>query len=174
MVSKQEIENDDRFFINNVTLTDIFRRVDIKRYKLREVNIGRLRHNYGKLMAIYETIPYKYLDNPTNEKCIKDYSEYCKISDVKKDNPDRSINCYNSLMNRFSDDVYDIKKGAIVIDQFYRIQDGVHRSCILYKKFGKDYKVQVLQIVTKQGFYRWIKSIIRMFLFDVQHLLKHK
>lgn len=169
MVTRQEIENDNRFFINSVTLTDILRRVNIKRYELRHVKIGRLRHNYGKLMAIYETIPYKFLDNPTDEKCIKDYLEYCDIPSAKKDNPDRSIDCYNNLMNHFSVEEYNIQKGIIVIDQFYKIQEGLHRSCILLKKYGSQHKVQVLYIVTTHNFFSWIKSYIRMIVFDIKH-----
>ena len=170
MVTRQEIENDNRFFINSVTLSDILMRVNIKRYELRQVKIGTLRHNYGKLMAIYETIPYKYLDNPTDEKCINDYLEYCKIPSAKKDNPDRSIDCYNKLRNRFSEEEYNIQKGVIVIDQFYNIQEGLHRSCILFKKYGTKHKVQVLQIVRQQTVFNRIKSYIRMFLFDIKHL----
>lgn len=170
MVSKQDIERDGRFFINSLTLDDILRRVKIKKYKLDFVKLGLLRHSSK---AINETIPYKFLNNPNDEKLRTEYAAYCNIPNAKFDNPDRSINCFNTLVNKFTREKYDICKGIIVVDQFNCIQEGLHRSCILYKKFGYKHKIPVLRIITKQTYFG-IRSYFQMFLFIVRNFFRKK
>ena len=101
---------------------------------------------------MYDTKVYKYLTGTSDG--IAAYQEYIDICDV----PFRSFDCYNQLIKEVNENGgYDIKKGAIVVDQNYFIIDGQHRSCLLLYKYGAKYKVKVVQIFyTKYRF-----SVIR-------------
>ena len=168
----QEIESDKRFYINPTTLKDIFRRCQIDRYELCTTNLGKLRRTlYGNLSPLYKSEPYQLLTHPSEERAIKQYQNYCEIPGARKDNPNRSLQYYENFIKDFSEEDYDIHKGIIVVDQFYRIQEGLHRSCILLKRYGSPYAVQVLKIHLQLSLKNKCRCYLRMFWYDTKRIL---
>lgn len=173
MITITSIQNDDRFYVNPTTLDNIFHRDNniIVNYKLVWVEVGWLRRTLlGKLSPLYETEPYLLLKNPENDNAINIYSDYCNLPGARKDNPERSVDYFKSFIGDFTCD-YDIKKGAIIIDQYYRIQDGLHRSCILLNKYGPDYKIQVVRIYLKNNIRMRYSLFKQMCFYNFKHKL---
>lgn len=173
MVEKEELQSDSRFYINQTTLDDIFKRNNnrISRYDLIDVNIGKLRRSlYGRISPLYKTEPFMFLNNPDDPEAIDVYEAYCDIPGARKDNPNRSVSYFRQFMRDFTGD-YDIGKGAIIIDQYYRIQEGLHRSCILYKKYGPDYKVRVIRFHILYSFKTRLRCFMQMWIFDFRLFL---
>lgn len=162
MVSIDEMRNDDRFFINEYTLQYMFKR-NVLKYQMVRIPVGKI-HRYldKQVYSLYKTDPYRYLDNPEDPEIKEQYEVYCNRA--KGDNPDRSEELYNQLMENFGDN-YDPKKGVIVIDQLNYIVEGQHRCCILLKKFGEDYPIDVLKI-------KYADYGVRAYVLNTVYLIK--
>ena len=114
-------------------------------HKIISIPVGIIKRNlFGTFMGLEETDVYRYLESPGDESRKQEYINYCKIA--RDDNPDRSIETYNSLIAQITEEGYDINKGAIVVDQFNCVLDGQHRACIIKYFFGDDYIVSVLKL----------------------------
>ena len=144
---REQMERDDRFDINPITMDSLFGCRTIYKYKLKKIEIGKIRRfENKKISMLQETDTYRYLEDPESEENQMAYEEYCKQGKNLKDNPNRSQDTFMSLKDTFEEEKYDPKKGIIVINQYNCIVDGFHRSCIFLKKYGPQYQVEVLQI----------------------------
>lgn len=144
MTDKQELLHDGRFRINPDAVEMVTSR-PIKRYKLSEIQVGKIRRMWkNRVFSLYRTTPYKYLMKKNDPEVKEAYSEYCERS--KMDNPNRSEEVFNELEDDFDIQAYDIAKGVIIVDQLSIIVDGQHRSCILLKKYGEKCKIPVLRL----------------------------
>lgn len=116
----------DDYEITNVALKDIRRKWQGKTYMLSEASL------------------YKYLQ--TRDKQI--YADYVqKHIDLKIVPPDadKSPVSFESLEEAINKDGYNPAKCVIVLDKNNNIVDGLHRSCILYYKYGGDFTVKVVR-----------------------------
>ena len=94
----------------------------------------------------------------TSEKIV--YEEYCASSTRKSEN--HTPESYDAIIRMIQREGYDIRKGAILIEQNGIIQDGFHRCCILLHLYGSNYKVKVLQIRrTRSGIRNRIRIAIQ-------------
>lgn len=146
-ITKEVLKKDERFFVDDRNI-DRLTKEPILRYSVKQKKIGMLLRNRartGKIVTLDKTRVYAYLTG--TEKGEKEYDEYIDICNVKF----RSKAAYNSLIDEMSHTPYDIKKGAIVINQDDLIYDGQHRSCYLLYKYGPNYKVEVLQLFYHTG-----------------------
>ena len=173
MLSKEELSTDARFFVNPITLDEIFRRFNhcIEKYDLTCIKVGKLRRTLeGRLSPMYKTEPFLFIRNPENKEIREMYEKYCELPDARKDNPERSVEYYKNFICKFTSE-YDVKKGIVVIDQYNRIQDGLHRSCILLKNMGPNYEIQVLRIFPHYSLRTRFKLLRQMYWYDLKHFL---
>ena len=141
-ITKEDLKKDERFFIDDRNL-DRLTNAPILRYSIKQKRVGMLfrkRARTRQIVTLDKTRVYAYLTG--TEKGEKEYDEYIDICNVNF----RSKAAYNSLIDAMSHTPYDIRKGAIVINQDGLIYDGQHRSCYLLFKYGPNYKVEVLQL----------------------------
>lgn len=153
MTIKKQFLNDKRFHVARQDADRIFEE-DIYNYKICKIKICFIKKGIkGKIISLYQTESYKLLNNKID---VNQYNNYCKEGTHKYEK--HSIESFNQLINDFEE--YDIKKGAIVIDQFGLIRDGQHRASILLKKYGPNYKVDVVKV-----YYKGLRAKIRIKLF---------
>ncbi len=170
LVSREQLENDKRFFINPDTLSSLMKHHKIFCYDMANIKIGRIRrYKDKKLSTLYDTDNYRYVANPGAEENRAAYRAYCSKKENLKDNPDRSEALFNELIGKFGREDYDPEKGVIIIDQYNCIVDGFHRSCILLHRFGPEHEITVLKIKYETG-YR-IKLLSPFF--ELNQRLKH-
>ena len=144
MTDKQELLHDGRFRINPDAVEMVTSR-PIKRYKLCEIRVGKIRRMWkNRVFSLYKTTPYRYLADSKNPQMIEQYDAYCEIAKI--DNPDRSREAFEKLYDEFDVEAYDIKKGIIIIDQLNLIVEGQHRAIILLTKHGEKCKIPVLKL----------------------------
>ena len=150
----ERLQNDGRFQINPVTL-DCFKKRKLLDYRYIVIPVGKIRrHQAGRVFSLYETDVYRYLEHPEGEAKAK-YEQYVMDPINQKDHPGRSLAEFSELQQSFAE--YDPLKGAIVVNQFYCVMDGQHRSCLLLKQYGADYRIPVVQI--RFGDYKIIGKI---------------
>ena len=112
-------------------------------FEVKKKKIGtllRTRANKNRIVTLYQTRVYAYLTGTS--KGVKEYDEYIDICNVSF----RNRAAYDSLIAEMEKTPYDIKRGAIVINQDDLIYDGQHRSCFILYKYGPNFKVDVLQL----------------------------
>lgn len=162
MVQKDNLRNDTRFYINETTL-ECLTRSPIKRYKLLELEVGRI-HRYldNSVYSLYKTDPYQFLAHMDEPDAQKQYQKYCNRA--MSDNPDRSESLFRNLIDGFGKN-YDPQKGIIVIDQLNCVVEGQHRCCILLKKYGEAHKITVLRLV-------YSNYSIRVYMLNMLYELK--
>lgn len=157
MVSKEQIVEDSRFFIDEFNLNRIYNE-KLQSYSVEKISVGRILRQYGKkIMPLYETDVYKFLSQ--SEKSIVAYRQYCDNIGMER----RSIANYNSLIEQIKADGYDILKGAIFINQHNLILEGQHRSCILLQQYGPSYCIDVVRFVYSERFFRprfWARLLL--------------
>ena len=158
MVTKDEIKNDNRFFIDDWNLDRIMRR-PVLSYEICPIKLGNIWRIINRTpIPLCETDIYKYLDGSAESR--KNYEDYCS-SPLCEGNSYRGVEVYNSLIHTMETTGYDMKKGAVFVDQLNFIQEGQHRSCILLHNYGPEYKIDVVKI-HYQGLYirtRFKKSL---------------
>ncbi len=143
MVTKEAIKADDRFYIDDWNLERITKRKIIS-YRVETIPVGNIwRLIEGKIIPLRETDVYKYLDG--DEIARKKYEAYCN-SELCQGNDARSVRAYESLISLLRSEMYDMERGAIFVDQLNIILEGQHRSCILLKEFGPDYRIPVVKV----------------------------
>lgn len=148
MVTTEMLKQDNRFHIDDFNLDRLVSSNEIIRYEVSEIEVGKiLMSTAGKITSLQDTVVYKYLDDHAG--FTQDYQDYCSKYGAR--NKQRTLENYDLLIRDFSDDVYDLQKGAIVINQFNLVVDGQHRSCILLKRYGPKYKIKVVKIWIRGG-----------------------
>ena len=134
------------FYIDSFNLDRIFKEDSFLSYKIKIISVGRIIMPYpGAYIKVGESPVYQFLNG--NHESEEKYKLYCKK--YGKFNPNRTVDNYKELINDFSLEDYDIKKGVIIVNQANVLLDGQHRSCLILKKYGKNHKIQVLEITDK-------------------------
>ena len=135
--------NDDRFELDKFALENHLQISKILSYDVIEIEIGEiLRQQNNKIFNISKSAPSEYLKSNN----INDYKKYCDEICVGEDKEHHSIEIFDKLISDLDANDYDLKKGAIVINQLNIIMDGQHRSSILCNKYGMNHKVKVVKI----------------------------
>ncbi len=141
-----KMRNDPRFMIkeprfNGDDFLNMLLYRPIKKYEVCKIKLGDIRRSWnGVVMKLSDVSPYKYLVNNEN----KIYEEYCEK--VKAVGDVRSMEKFKKLIAKVEQENYDIKKGAIVLNDKNILMDGQHRACIMLKNFGPDYVVDVVRL----------------------------
>lgn len=167
MFTKEDLKSDPRFYIDDFNLDRMFANGGGLRYEIIFVRVGRiLRQLDGRILTLYDTDVYPYLKGTI--KGLKLYEKYCARCNTDR----RTLENYSKLVEHLSKEEYDIKKGAIVIDEQNFILDGQHRACVLLYKHGPFYKIPVVRCYFRQtiGLRRRIHLLIICLLGNLQHI----
>ena len=171
MVCIDDIKKEKGFFVDDRNLNRLFRS-PIESYSVISFFVGDILRvtddKYQRVVSLYDTPVYNFL-NDTQEG-VNQYRQYCDHYRVSF----RTEQCFNHLIEEMSSSDYDVKKGILVIDQYGVIADGQHRACILLKKYGPYYKVNVLRIVWKQNFIEKFRSHLKMFFPRLKNRFRNK
>lgn len=150
MVSRNQLENDDRFYVSPAELDVLFDNLVIYDYEYINISLGRLRRFYkNQVIPIDNTINYRFLINPDSADIKESYDSYCLDKSNLSDNALRSTDVFLKLKDVITYEDYNPQKGVVIINQYNIIEDGLHRSCILLSRFGEDYEIPVLKIRRK-------------------------
>lgn len=138
--SAMRLLDDDRFTIDYDFFYRVLEMRPVTKYRIVETRLGDLtRYWYdGRLYPLEQCPPYRYLCGDKEA-----YESYClqnKVVTGFEMSPERFDRLCESMAE------YDPKSMPVVFGPRNIIQDGQHRSCILLKKFGPDYKIKVLRI----------------------------
>lgn len=142
-ITKEELINDKSFYIDDRNINRLLNEHPVKCYRVKSMKVGmilRRMSNCDNVVPLCQTYVYKYLEG--GEEGKKAYEEFRKICNYS---PLRSEEIYNNLIQQIDASDYDIKKGAIVVDQYNLILDGMHRSSILLRKYGANHIIQVVR-----------------------------
>ena len=139
---KKELCNDKRFYVDQRNLDRLMNGAYYDGYSVNDIKVGDiLRYWQGYIYSLYETRVFSYLNNTAEGR--KKYKEYV---DICGNVSFRSERQYEILIEEIRKNPYDIKKGAIFINQYNFILEGQHRCCILLKSYGPDYKIKVVRL----------------------------
>ena len=138
--SFENFNNDPRFYVDEFNTNRILTNAHGVGYSVVFVPVGSiLRELEGKITSLYDTHVYPYLLGTDDGR--QKYSYYCNTYPSSF----RNETNYLKLLEDMKAQEYDIKKGAIVIEEHNFILDGQHRACITLYKYGPFYKVQVVK-----------------------------
>ena len=158
-ISVNDLKDDCRFYIDDRNINRLLRD-KVYKYRVIEIPVGgilRKQEVTGRIISLYDTKVYQYLkDTPEGRKAYQEYVDLCNVSF-------RSFDNYDKLRTEIKNCGYDIMKGAIVIDQDCLILDGQHRSCLLLKKYGPQFKVKVVQLFYNKSKYSFLRRIMLYF-----------
>lgn len=145
MRTVEEVLSDSRFCINTQVPDRLFKS-KVKSYRVKEVRLEALLCFYGEgVMRIEDTPMYKFLNGDIVG--YDSYKNYC----IKYPSSFRNQSSFNELQSQLETTEYDIKKGAIVVNQHNIIVDGQHRISILLKKYGPKHRIKVVEICYADG-----------------------
>lgn len=148
MVTKEILQKDNRFYVDEWNLDKFIAHKAIVKYRVKEMKVGNiLRRWNGRLYPLSQTDVYKCLKKGAVTET--DYEQYRKNL-VADDYEHHTLESFQALQKQLNSVTYNIKKGAIFVDQFNCILDGQHRSCILLMKYGPDYTIPVVEITYKK------------------------
>lgn len=160
MIQKYFLLKDERLKIDEEAYNNVFRRPIIF-YRIINIPVGKIkREKKGKLISLTESCVFRWLNYECTEE---EYLEYCQKNNYDK--KDRSPQLFRNLIDEVKISGYKPERGIIVIDQYKCIVDGLHRSTILLKTFGDDYKIPVLKI---HYFYRTPKRFIQNCIYNYE------
>ena len=146
-IDPSEFEENDDFYVPHEIVSVLYRKNPPQSYKVVELEVGKIRRTVnGNILTLYDTINYQYLTNKDNCELKKKYEEYCKDNQNTHDNPSRSVEAFGTVEKDITCAEYDIHKGAIIVNQYNFIQDGLHRSCVILKNYGPKHKIKVLKV----------------------------
>lgn len=142
---EEQIKKDNRFYIDEFTFDTHLKISKMLSYKIEKIRLGDiLRQQDNKIFPMKYSDVYKYLENDVNKK--EKYNKYIDNVLIGDDKRRHSTYIYDKLINELSEEEYDIKKGIIIVNQLNIIMDGQHRTSILLKKYGENFKIDVLKI----------------------------
>lgn len=166
-ITKEDLINDKRFFIDDRNINRLLNDHPVKGYRMKYIKVGmilRNTSNCNSIVPLCQTYVYKYLKG--GEEGKKAYEEFRKICNYS---PLRSEKIYDNLIRQIDNSDYDLKKGAIVVDQYNLILDGMHRSSILLRKYGANHKIQVVQFYNAYKIRpAFVLTIIKTFLAKIK------
>ncbi len=164
LIIQEQFSKDSRFYVNEKDTERIFQ-APIYKYKICRVKLSYIKKGIkGKIISLYETESYKFLNGEINEE---QYEKYCKNETHEYEN--HSKDSFDGLINKFKQ--YDLKDMAIVVDQFGLIRDGQHRASILLKKYGPNYEIDVVKVYYK-GLH--IKKRIKLIIKFLKQILSFR
>lgn len=145
-----ELKNNGDFYIPDEIIEALYKKNPPESYKIVEMKVGKIRRAVdGVITTLYDTINYRFLISPDDPQIKNSYIEYCNDIKNTHDNSSRSIGTFENVEKDISSADYDINKGVIIVNQYNFVQDGLHRSCVLLKKYGPNHKIKVLKIYKK-------------------------
>lgn len=109
------------------------------KYKIRQIEVGRLCDAYFNIFSIKECLPYRYL---TGEK--EAYEQYCRLH-AENGWPLMTEARFQALIASLEQNGYD-ESQIIIVNKNNSFIDGKHRACYLAWKYGLDYKINVMEI----------------------------
>jgi hypothetical protein len=161
MVSMEMLKNDSRFYIDDFNLKRIYSKKIIS-YSIKKIKVGDIiRYYEGKMYSLHNSVVYKFLESD-----MKDVELYRKYCEKNSENPNRTLEAFQCLVYKLTQEKYDITKGAIFIDNFNIIMEGQHRSCFLMWKYGPEYEVDVVKIKMR---FR-VRTTIKYILYRIKKL----
>ena len=112
----------------------------IRSYEVVEVRLGDIRRIWTDRRAypLDELPPSRYLAGD-----VAGYEAYCSDNAVRTGYR-MSRERFDALCESMAD--YDDRRMPVVLGDGNFIMDGQHRSCILLRKFGPDYRIRVVRI----------------------------
>lgn len=148
MVMKETLKNDDRFYVDDWNLDKFVAHKAIVKYRIKEMKVGDILRKWnGRIYPLNESDVYKCLEKKSaTEADYEVYRKNCSNDDYEH----HTLESFQLLQKELDTETYDLKKGAIFVDQFNCIIDGQHRSCILLMKYGSEYTIPVVEITYKQ------------------------
>ena len=166
IITFEDFKNDSRFYIDDFNAKRIFdnniKRVKVVNIKLKKINMF--------IDGKYIFLPYFPVYNAfnENEEFIKEYELYCIKYRNENINPNRNVEGLKKLKEEMNNQEYNIKKGAIVLNEFNSLLDGQHRCCILFRRYGENKKVSVVKVLHKNSsILIKFKTLIYLFLIRI-------
>lgn len=142
MVRIEDFQADDRFYVDAWNLKRIMV-MPVRNYSVCKIRIGDIiRELEGNIYRLEDTDVYRYLDGSESSKAV--YREYCLTNGGANSN--RREDSYNTLIKELSKKGYDIKKGAIFVNQYNMVQEGQHRCCVLLYLYGPEKMIDVVKL----------------------------
>ncbi len=165
--SSQRLLNQGGFVIDDEFFYKVLEQRSVYRYEITEMRLGaitRLLPN-GKVCHLRDAAAYKFLSDEENGQAI--YEKYCE-ENAKDSNFVMSAERYGGLRESMSTNGFD-ERNMPVVDEYGRIMDGQHRSCILLNEYGPDHTINVLRLWMRpkpslqDRLTNMLKPVMRMF-----------
>ena len=163
MLVKEKIARDKRFFIDSFNLNRITQNRVFLDYKVTRIRVGDILRYRKGVVSLYDTDVFKYLRGGAENRLA--YDKYCKEIGMSRRSPDS----FDQLIKMFKESPYDMKKGAIFVNQDNVIMEGQHRCCIMLFLYGPKYEIDVVK-VTEQRCGLRVKYHLRLFWGRVRNL----
>ncbi len=144
------LNNDGNDMLKNYIISQPVRKYEIDTIKLGDINIQL----QDKKSSLCDSPIYTYIrgDEESYRAFSRKCFEYWHPDEDIHALIDRDVARYNDTIRRITNDGYDIRKGAIIVDDHNVLLDGAHRSCVLMSLFGPEYEISVLKIY----YMRWL------------------
>ena len=131
---------DPRFDLDEEFAAGVFEFFQIDRYEVAEVRLGDLRRIWFDMRTypLDACAPYRYLEGDETG-----YLRYCD-ENAERYGVRMSRARFDALRSSMSD--FDGRHLPLVYGPHNIILDGQHRSCILLKRFGPEFRIRVVRI----------------------------
>ena len=124
---EKKILSDKRFSISTDNTFYSISRLCVVAYTFCETRLGSLSWNSKDgLYSLDNALPYIFLCNTSDPIVYQKYEEYCNSPQNKIGSDSRSPSSLVRLIQTIKVGGYDPKKGAIIVDQFGIVLDGLH------------------------------------------------
>ena len=146
------MKNDSRFQVSDALLHNLLNGCPVKKYELSRIRLCDIKRQWhNQIMSLNETATYAYIINGDEERyCsyVRTVNEDSGVKDthILADIVEKDLARIPNTIASITSEGYDIRRGAVVIDDHDIILDGIHRSCILWKKYGPKHEIPVLRI----------------------------
>lgn len=144
---ERKILSDKRFSISTDNTFYSISRLCVVTYMFCKARLGSLSWNSRDgLYSLDKALPYIYLCNRFDPVVYQKYEDYCNSPQNRIGTDSRSPSSLIRLVQTIEAEGYDPEKGAIIVDQFGIVLDGLHRCSVLLYLFGPDYVAQVVRV----------------------------
>lgn len=138
---KKKLKVNEQFKIDEEAINRILQIPFIYSYSVERVKVGDIRRvSHGVRLTLPETNVYHYM--VSGDKA--GYTNYIQTQTF--DSEKKSIKKFRKLKQDLQNNIYDIKRGAIVLNKDNVLIDGFHRSMILYNTYGPDFAIDVVKV----------------------------
>ncbi len=162
-----DVKIDQRFYIDDANFERLFSSYQkCYKYNIEYVRVGSiLRFLDNKITCLYDTDVYPYIKD--SKKGSLRYKKYCNRCNVNFRTPEK----FQLLLEELRNNEYDIRKGAIVVDEQNFILDGQHRLCFILYKYGPFHKIPVVKVSFRE--YVRLRKRLRLILICITGNLLH-